>query len=72
MFFKPGGANEMAIFNYKPTKRGLDVYKLVGKRWKLIRRMKADTVEALNDLPKAALDMLWREYGIRPPRNVAY
>jgi hypothetical protein len=57
----------MAIFNYKPTKRGLDVYKLVGKRWKLIRRMKADTVEALNDLPKAALDMLWMEYGIRPP-----
>jgi hypothetical protein len=37
---------------------GLSVYQMVGKRWKLIRRVKAVTVDFMNDLPKAALDML--------------
>jgi hypothetical protein len=57
----------MALLNYRPTKQGVN--RLVGKRWRLIRRVKAVMVDALNDLPEAARDMLWMEYGIRPPRK---
>jgi hypothetical protein len=60
----------MALLNYKPTKRGFNVYRLVGKKWQLVRRVKAVTLDAVADLPKAALDMLWREYGIRPPAGL--
>ena len=72
----------MTLLNYRPTKQGLSVYRLVGKsvdretratkkaRWQLVRRIKATTIEALNDLPEDALDLLWQQFGIRPPEGL--
>jgi hypothetical protein len=57
----------MALLNYRPTKRGFNVYVLVGKRFRLVRRFKPAVIDAVADLPADVLATLALEYGIRPP-----
>ena len=64
-------ATTAQIGDRESVSEGVQGPRLVGQsQAACIRRVKAITVDALNDLPEAARDMLSREFGVRPTARV--